>query len=87
MLILTKYQDFVKITRVLLLVVMLLWFKNSHRVLLTDGIAEHWGQSGYSPVMNNSPHIAQPAPFMNTQVRESHLQQLQISNSVTDKLK
>ncbi|XP_043120230.1 transcription factor 3a isoform X5 [Puntigrus tetrazona] len=36
-----------------------------------DGLPD-WGQSGYSPVMNNSPHIGQPAPFpsINTQKRQ-----------------
>ncbi|XP_026061220.1 transcription factor E2-alpha-like isoform X2 [Carassius auratus] len=37
-----------------------------------DGLPDHWGQSGYPPVMSNSPHIAQPAPFpsINTQKRQ-----------------
>ncbi|XP_058651869.1 transcription factor 3a isoform X2 [Onychostoma macrolepis] len=37
-----------------------------------DGLPDHWGQSGYSPVMSNSPHIGQPAPFpsINTQKRQ-----------------
>uniref|UniRef100_A0A673GM11 Transcription factor E2-alpha n=1 Tax=Sinocyclocheilus rhinocerous TaxID=307959 RepID=A0A673GM11_9TELE len=25
-----------------------------------DGLPDHWGQSGYPPVMSNSPHIGQP---------------------------
>ncbi|XP_016116241.1 transcription factor E2-alpha-like [Sinocyclocheilus grahami] len=37
-----------------------------------DGLPDHWGQSGYPPVMSNSPHIGQPAPFssINTQKRQ-----------------
>ncbi|XP_016320267.1 transcription factor E2-alpha-like isoform X4 [Sinocyclocheilus anshuiensis] len=37
-----------------------------------DGLPDHWGQSGYPPVMSNSPHISQPAPFssINTQKRQ-----------------
>ncbi|XP_073705737.1 transcription factor E2-alpha-like isoform X3 [Garra rufa] len=37
-----------------------------------DGLPDHWGQSGYSPVMSNSPHIGQPAPFtsINPQKRQ-----------------
>ncbi|XP_057189018.1 transcription factor 3a isoform X3 [Triplophysa rosa] len=42
---------------------------NLYPFYMQDGIPEHWGQSGYSPVMN-PPHIAQPAPFMNTQKRQ-----------------
>ncbi|XP_056598907.1 transcription factor 3a isoform X2 [Triplophysa dalaica] len=43
---------------------------NLYPFYMQEGIPEHWGQSGYSPVMNNSPHIAQPAPFMSTQKRQ-----------------
>lgn len=39
-------------------------------IYMQDGIPEHWGQSGYSPVMNNSPHMAPSAPFINTQKRQ-----------------
>ncbi|XP_051554597.1 transcription factor E2-alpha-like isoform X2 [Myxocyprinus asiaticus] len=37
-----------------------------------DGLPDHWGPPGYSPVMSNSPHIGQPAPFtsINTQKRQ-----------------
>ncbi|XP_016374388.1 transcription factor E2-alpha-like, partial [Sinocyclocheilus rhinocerous] len=52
-------------------------FYNLHRRRLADssidGLPDHWGQSGYPPVMSNSPHIAQPAPFpsINTQIYPS----------------
>ncbi|XP_026109735.1 transcription factor E2-alpha isoform X1 [Carassius auratus] len=37
-----------------------------------DGLPDHWGQSSYPPVMSNSPHIGQQAPFpsINTQKRQ-----------------
>ncbi|XP_067219791.1 transcription factor 3a isoform X2 [Chanodichthys erythropterus] len=39
---------------------------------MQDGLPDHWGQSGYPPVMSNSPHIGQPAPFssINPQKRQ-----------------
>ncbi|XP_051557466.1 transcription factor E2-alpha-like [Myxocyprinus asiaticus] len=37
-----------------------------------DSLQDHWGPSGYSPVMSNSPHMGQPAPFssINAQKRQ-----------------
>ncbi|XP_067308981.1 transcription factor 3a isoform X4 [Pseudorasbora parva] len=39
---------------------------------MQDGLPDHWAQSGYPPVMSNSPHIGQPAPFssINPQKRQ-----------------
>ncbi|ROL51499.1 Transcription factor E2-alpha [Anabarilius grahami] len=39
---------------------------------MQDGLPDHWSQSGYPPVMSNSPHIGQPAPFssINPQKRQ-----------------